>query len=110
MGEAVEPIRGHANVAWMHGMRDLVAAGQEMLAGRLSPLSYMRGWRQPLVFAAFAKDDPLPGVVDLPILLWRLLARGAEIARGTSAFRRSPLQKRCGTPPLGAFTGARRKG
>jgi predicted ATP-grasp superfamily ATP-dependent carboligase len=64
------------------------------------------------VFAAFAKDDPLPGIVDLPILLWRLLARGAEIARGTSAFRRSPLQDRCGTrpPPLGAFTGARRKG
>jgi predicted ATP-grasp superfamily ATP-dependent carboligase len=112
MGEAVEPIRGHADVAWMHGMRDLVAAGQEMLAGKLSPLSYIRGWRKPLVFAAFAKDDPLPGVVDLPILLWRLLARGAEIALGTSAFRRSPLQKRCGTrpPPLGAFTGARRKG
>jgi predicted ATP-grasp superfamily ATP-dependent carboligase len=112
MGEAVEPIRGRANVAWMHGMRDLVAAGQEMLAGRLSPLSYMRGWHQPLVFAAFAKDDPLPGIVDLPILLWRLLAREAEIARGTSAFHRPPLQDRFGTRParLDAFTGARRKG
>jgi D-aspartate ligase len=111
-GEAVEPSRGHANVAWMHGMRDVVAAGQEMLAGKLSPLSYMRGWRKPLVFAAFAKDDPLPGVVDLPILVWRLLARWAEIARGFFKFHRSLLARRDRTrrPRLDAFTGARRKG
>jgi len=111
-GEAVEPSRGHANVAWMHGMRDVVAAGQEMLAGTLSPLSYMRGWRKPLVFGAFAKADPLPGVVDLTILVWRLLARGAEIARGFFKIHSSPLARRCRTrrPRLDAFTGARRKG
>jgi D-aspartate ligase len=74
-GETVELLRGRAGVAWMHGVRDVVAAGQEMLAGTLSLPSYLAGWRKPLVFAALAKDDPLPGVVDLPLLVWRLLTR-----------------------------------
>jgi predicted ATP-grasp superfamily ATP-dependent carboligase len=44
-------------------------------AGTLAPSAYLKGWRKPLVFAAFAKDDPLPGIVDLPIVAWRLLSR-----------------------------------
>jgi predicted ATP-grasp superfamily ATP-dependent carboligase len=36
----------------------------EMMAGRLTPAAYLRSWRKPLVFAAFAKDDPVPGLVD----------------------------------------------
>jgi D-aspartate ligase len=75
LGEPVEAIRGDANVAWMHGLHDVVAACQEMLAGRLTLLNYFRSWRRPLVFAAFAKNDPLPGLVDLPLALFRLLAR-----------------------------------
>jgi predicted ATP-grasp superfamily ATP-dependent carboligase len=46
-----------------------------MFAGAVSPLSYLRSWRKPLVFAAFAMDDPLPGIVDLPIALSRVLVR-----------------------------------
>jgi D-aspartate ligase len=75
MGEAVEPIRGHANAAWMHETRDIVAALIEIWRGRLSPAEYLRSWRKPLVLAALAKDDPLPGLVDLPLAVARVVTR-----------------------------------
>jgi D-aspartate ligase len=75
MGEAVAPIRCHAEVAWMHGSRDILAAALEMIAGQLSPADYLRSWRKPLVFAAFAKDDLMPGIVDLPLGMARVLRR-----------------------------------
>jgi predicted ATP-grasp superfamily ATP-dependent carboligase len=71
MGKTMAPLRAHADVARMHGSRDVVAASMEMMAGRLTPAVYLRSWRKPLVFAAFAKDDPVPGLVDL-----RLRRRG----------------------------------
>jgi D-aspartate ligase len=82
MGEPIRPVRGHANVAWMHGARDVMAACHDMLAGRLSPSSYLRGWQKPMVFAAFAKDDPVPGIVDLPLTASRVVAaRVSKLAR-----------------------------
>jgi predicted ATP-grasp superfamily ATP-dependent carboligase len=46
-----------------------------MIAGQLSLANYLRSWRKPLVFAAFAKDDLIPGLVDVPLALARVLAR-----------------------------------
>jgi D-aspartate ligase len=46
-----------------------------MALGILSPVSYVKSLRRPLRFAAFAADDPLPGIVDLPLALSRVLAR-----------------------------------
>ena len=73
------------------GSRDLVAASMEMMAGRLTPTAYLRSWGKPLVFAASAKDDPVPGLVDLPLAAARILerywprasARPAHGARGS---------------------------
>ena len=75
MGESVPQMRGRPGAAWMHLSRDVVVASQEMLAGILSPVGYLRSFRGPLEFAAFAKDDPMPGVVDLPLALSRVLTR-----------------------------------
>ncbi len=75
MGETIAPIRCHADVAWMHGSRDLLAVAAEMITGRLAPADYLRSWRKPLVFAAFAKDDLMPGLVDLPLAAARVLRR-----------------------------------
>jgi predicted ATP-grasp superfamily ATP-dependent carboligase len=75
MGETPEPTRSHAEVAWMHGSRDILAAALEMMAGKLSPADYLRSWRKPLVFAAFAKDDLMPGLIDLPLAAARVLGR-----------------------------------
>jgi predicted ATP-grasp superfamily ATP-dependent carboligase len=59
----------------MHGSRDVLAAALEMSAGKLSLADYLRCWRKPLVFAAFAKDDLMPGIVDLPLAVARVLRR-----------------------------------
>jgi D-aspartate ligase len=73
MGEAVPSARGVAGVGWMHASRDVVAACQEMAMGYLAPRDYLASLRQPLQFAAFAADDPLPGVLDVPLSLARFL-------------------------------------
>jgi predicted ATP-grasp superfamily ATP-dependent carboligase len=75
MGESVPEVRGRPGVAWMHSARDLVAACQEMHAGRLAARQYVRSLRGCRVFASFAADDPVPGLVELPIVLTRVLSR-----------------------------------
>jgi len=75
MGEAIEPARGRAGVAWMHETRDVLAASVELWRGRLSPAQYLRSWCKPKVLAVMAKDDPLPGLVDLPLAAVRVVAR-----------------------------------
>jgi D-aspartate ligase len=94
MGETFEPMRGHADVDWMHGSRDILAAALEMMAGQLLLADYLRAWRKPLVFAAFAKDDLMPGLVDLPLgvarVLGRYLPRPARPAHGADGSRLRP--------------------
>jgi D-aspartate ligase len=94
MGETIAPIRCHAEVAWMHGSRDMLAAAAEMIAGKLSLADYLRAWRKPLVFAAFAKDDLVPGLVDLPLAAARVLGRylppPARQTRGADGSRLRP--------------------
>jgi D-aspartate ligase len=93
-GETVAPVRCHADVAWMHGSRDILAVALEMMAGHLSPADYLRSWRKPMVFAAFAKDDLVPGLVDLPLAAARVLGRylppPARQTRGTDGSRLRP--------------------
>ena len=75
MGETIAPARARSGAGWMHVSRDVVAAAREMLHGTLSPARYLRAFRRPLTFAAFALDDPMPGLVDLPLVAARLLTR-----------------------------------
>ena len=75
VGEGVIPARGRAGATWMHVSRDFVAACQEMAIGRTTPAAYVKAFRRPLVFAAFAADDMLPGLMDLPLLVARLITR-----------------------------------
>lgn len=75
MGETLPSARGAAGIGWMHSSRDVAAACQEMAAGHLTPRDYVASLRRPLQFAAFAADDPLPGVLDLPLALSRLFTK-----------------------------------
>jgi predicted ATP-grasp superfamily ATP-dependent carboligase len=74
-GEAVAPVRATASVAWMHGSRDILAAALGMMAGRLTLADYLRSWQKPLVFAGIAKDDLIPGLIDVPLQAARVLNR-----------------------------------
>jgi len=73
-GQLVVPSRGRIGVAWTHASRDVVSAAQQIVSGALSPREY---WASPrsAAYAAFAVDDPLPGILDLPVLIARMLKR-----------------------------------
>jgi D-aspartate ligase len=76
VGETVLPLpRAPAGIVWMHLSRDIVAAAHEMMRGSLTLRDYLAVFRKPIVFAAFAGNDPLPAFADLPIVLWRLFGK-----------------------------------
>ena len=86
-GLAVEETRGRAGAAWAHLDRDIVSACQLMLAGIASPIAWARSYKLPITFAAASLDDPLPGIVDMPLLLARLVRRRLP-AMGSRLLRR----------------------
>jgi predicted ATP-grasp superfamily ATP-dependent carboligase len=69
-GEPVPEIRGHPGECWRHLSADLRVAMEEIVRGYLSPWTYLRSFRRPLESAIFAWDDPLPGLLDLPLFAW----------------------------------------
>jgi predicted ATP-grasp superfamily ATP-dependent carboligase len=119
--EPIEPVTAHRDATWMHASRDAIAAVEEMLAGRLAPRDYLASLRTPLAFSAFSLDDPLPGLCELPLALFRaathrlpivlrdffsriLLADGArepsDAAAGTPApDRLAPMRPRASADP-----------
>lgn len=66
-GEPVPRSRGRAGERWVHLSADLRMAIEEILAGRLAWRDYLRSIRGPLESALFSWDDPLPGLLDLPL-------------------------------------------
>jgi predicted ATP-grasp superfamily ATP-dependent carboligase len=81
-GEAVEPGRARAGVRWVRLSTDLPTALKEIGRGRLSPLGYLRSLHGPRERAIFARDDPLPGLLEGPLLAYvavRRLLRGSPV-------------------------------
>jgi D-aspartate ligase len=72
-GETLPRRRARSGAAWIYFSRDWPEALREMMTGKLSPAQYLRVFRQPMALGAFALDDPLPGLVDLPISVMRWL-------------------------------------
>jgi predicted ATP-grasp superfamily ATP-dependent carboligase len=75
VGEAVAQQRGRAGCGWLHASRDFAAACRLIVDGKVTPSEYLASLWRTRVFAAFAADDPLPGIVDLPVVLARVLTR-----------------------------------
>ena len=71
-GEPVSEVRGRAGVRWVRMSTDLPAAILEVLRGRLTLGAYVRSLGGPLESAVFASDDPLPGLLELPLLAYLL--------------------------------------
>jgi D-aspartate ligase len=80
IGQTIAPCRGRPGVAWMHASHDVVAAYREIKRGTLTPGGYQTSLWQPLTFAAFALDDPMPGIVELPVAAWNRFAGGRVAA------------------------------
>jgi predicted ATP-grasp superfamily ATP-dependent carboligase len=76
-GEPVPTLRGRPNVRWIRLATDLPAALRLLALRQLGPIEYVRSLLGPVEFAMLAPDDPLPALLDLPLLLMRALVRGA---------------------------------
>lgn len=74
-GEKVPRAEAKPGYAWTHLSRDVAAAAALMLAGQITAVDYLGSFGQSLCFAAMQLNDPLPGILDMPVLMPRLLAR-----------------------------------
>ena len=73
---------GRRGVRWVRMITDVPAAIHEMLRGRLSPRAYLRSLRSPLEFSVMAADDPLPGLMELPLFAYKHFYNGYRSQRG----------------------------
>jgi len=90
-GAAVTTAKAAPGHAWMHAARDVVATTQLMAHERIGLADYFGSLRQKLVFASFAWDDPLPGLIELPLTVWRVGGRAiAALFRRGEATEASP--------------------
>jgi predicted ATP-grasp superfamily ATP-dependent carboligase len=61
--------------AWMYLARDMAAAGTLAARGQLGVGDYLRSFGTVRSWATFAGDDPMPGLIDIPLTAWRVLTR-----------------------------------
>ncbi|MDS7594575.1 ATP-grasp domain-containing protein [Agrobacterium tumefaciens] len=62
-------------VAWSYMVRDLVAAFTLRKRGQTGAATTFPSVRKARCWAAFAFNDPLPGLIDLPLTAWRVLKK-----------------------------------
>jgi D-aspartate ligase len=74
-GLPVQPARARPGAGWMYLSRDMVAAATLIGRGALRPADYIRSIGAVRAWATFAGNDPLPGLIDLPLTGWRVLTR-----------------------------------
>jgi predicted ATP-grasp superfamily ATP-dependent carboligase len=79
-GEDVAPPNVRAGVRWVRMATDVPAALEGLRHGRLAARQYLSSLRGPIEFAVFAADDPLPAVVNAPMLM--AIAARRRLRRG----------------------------
>jgi predicted ATP-grasp superfamily ATP-dependent carboligase len=62
-------------VGWLRFSTDAPTAIRELLGGRLALREYLRSLHRPRESAIFAWDDPVPGLIELPLLAYTLTRR-----------------------------------
>ena len=81
-GEEVAEVHGRPGVRWVRMSTDVPVAVVEILKRRLSFRDYLRSLKEPIERAVFASDDPVPGMLEMPVLallFWkRLFCRGGN--------------------------------
>jgi D-aspartate ligase len=92
-GMPVAQQRAPAGVRWIRMSTDVPAAFQEILRGRLNLREYLQSLRGPLQFALVTADDPLPGLMDLPIFAFKHIYNTyASLRKNAAAPRRWPVK------------------
>jgi D-aspartate ligase len=74
-GEPISETQAHPGVRWVRMSTDFPIAALEILRGRLSVRDYLHSLRGPIESAIFTIDDPLPGLLELPLIIYVLYKR-----------------------------------
>lgn len=74
-GEKVGEVRARSDVHWVRMNPDLAMALLDILRGRLSVGEYFRWLRSPIETAIFNWDDPMPALLELPLMIRLQLKR-----------------------------------
>ena len=74
-GEQIPETAQQDGVGWLRVSTDTPMALRELARRRLPVHQYLRSLRGPRESAIFARDDPLPGVCEFPILAYVLARR-----------------------------------
>jgi len=67
-GEPLPQVRAHTGVRWFRMSTDVLAVAGEITAGRMGVGEYLRSLRGPRASAIHAKDDLVPGLMEIPLL------------------------------------------
>ena len=95
-GKPVQRQTGRMGVRWVRMSTDVPSAIQEILRGRLSVRAYLSSLHRPIEFAVMTLDDPLPGLSDLPLFLYKHLHNRYKALRGVIALRAEKLSSNSG--------------
>ncbi len=74
-GETVAHAQGRAGVRWVRLSTDLATSWREIVRGRMGVGAYVRSLRPPLEGPLAARDDPRPGLMEMPLLGRRFARR-----------------------------------
>ncbi len=77
-GEPVSNSEARMGVRWVRMSTDVPAALHSIFRGTLSFKSYLRSLLGPIEFALMAADDPLPGLLDLPLFAYKHVYNGLK--------------------------------
>lgn len=69
------PAAAQIGTAWMYAARDFAAAATLIKRRNLEMGNFIRSFSKVRAMAAFNWGDPLPGLLDLPLTVWRVLTR-----------------------------------
>jgi predicted ATP-grasp superfamily ATP-dependent carboligase len=81
----VPAMAARPGVGWMFMVRDIVVALQLALAGKLDFGAYLQSALRTRTFASFSWRDPMPGLLELPLTLARIISRARPQRRKRAA-------------------------
>jgi predicted ATP-grasp superfamily ATP-dependent carboligase len=87
-GEKVADVRARSDVHWVRMNPDVAMAFFDIARGRLSFGQYLRWLGSPIETAIFTRDDPMPALLELPLMIrlqLRRLLRANENPASTQA-------------------------
>jgi D-aspartate ligase len=93
VGRPVPEQTGRTDVRWVRMSTDVPAAIHEIIRGRLDVGAYLQSLCGPIEFALMAADDPLPGLLDLPLFAYKhLYNRYKGLRESVPSAKRYPIK------------------